>query len=134
MGSKFTVSAVLPASPQEVYDAWLDSKEHSAMTGGTARISARVGTDFEAWDGYIQGRNLELEVGRRIVQSWRTSEFAQDQEDSRVEITLQPTDQGTRLTLVHSNLPENQKEQYRQGWRDNYFQPMKQYFRRPEQS
>ncbi|HEY4759357.1 MAG TPA: SRPBCC domain-containing protein [Thermoguttaceae bacterium] len=127
MPLEFEVSAVIPASPIKVYKAWLDSKSHSQMTGGKAKVSAKVGESFQAWDGYITGKNLILEPGKRIVQSWRTSEFKDSEEDSQIELSLEPVKEGTKLTLRHTNLPAN-GEQYEQGWVDNYFDPMKAYF------
>jgi len=127
MAIEFEVSALIPASPEVVYEAWLDSEGHAKMTGGEAKVSSEVGGDFEAWDGYIQGRNLELEYGKRIVQSWRTSEFADDEADSRIEITFDREGDGTKVTLRHTNLPPH-GEQYEQGWVDSYFVPMKEYF------
>ena len=80
----FTLSCALPAAPEAVYDAWLDSAAHSAMTGGEAKIRRRVGDRYSAWDGYIEGATLELVPGKRIVQFWRTSEFeASDPDDRR---------------------------------------------------
>jgi activator of HSP90 ATPase len=98
------------------------------MTGSPAMASSRVGETFEAWDGYITGENLTLEPGRRIVQSWRTTEFTADEQDSRLDILLVPAFEQTRLVLRHSNLPEH-GTQYEQGWEDAYFTPMKSYFR-----
>ena len=72
MTLEFSVSAVTPASPQAIYNAWLDSEGHTKMTGSPANSSANVGDSFDAWDGYITGKNLEIEPGKRIVQSWRT--------------------------------------------------------------
>ncbi|MEX2161781.1 MAG: SRPBCC domain-containing protein [Anaerolineales bacterium] len=128
MSRDFEVSITLPASPQEVYDAWLDSKGHSKMTGAKAKVSNKVGGTFEAWDGYIRGKNLILEPGKRIVQAWRTVEFSDDEEDSQIDITFAPAAKSTRLTLRHTRLPAH-GEQYRQGWVDNYFDPMKAYFK-----
>lgn len=127
MGIEFEISDLIPASPNEVYAAWLDSDEHTQMTGGRAVVSAKVGEPFEAWDGYIQGRNLELVPGRRILQHWRTTEFDESCGDSLLEILLDPEGDGTRVTVRHSDLPEHGM-QYRQGWADAYFNPMKQYF------
>jgi activator of HSP90 ATPase len=127
MTLEFAITTTLPASPEDVYGAWLDSAAHSAMTGSKAEVSDQVGAEFSAWDGYISGRNLELEPGRRIVQAWRTVEFTEAEGDSRLEIDLKPVEAGTKLTLRHSELPEH-GEQYRQGWEDNYFEPMKAYF------
>jgi uncharacterized protein YndB with AHSA1/START domain len=127
MAIEFVISALIPATPQEVYAAWLSSEGHSQMTGGSASITADVGGEFEAWDGYIQGKNLELIPGKRIVQSWRTSEFNGDEPDSRIEITLESVADQTKLTLNHTGLPPHGM-QYEQGWVESYFEPMKEYF------
>jgi uncharacterized protein YndB with AHSA1/START domain len=127
MAIEFIVSTVIPASPQDVYEAWLSSEGHGAMTGSPARISAKVGDEFDAWDGYIHGVNLELVPNKRIVQSWRTVEFSDEEPDSRLEITLEPYNGLTRLTLKHTGLPTH-GWQYRQGWVESYFEPMQDYF------
>jgi uncharacterized protein YndB with AHSA1/START domain len=35
----FKLTTIIPASPQEIYDAWLDNLAHSEMTGGEAIMS-----------------------------------------------------------------------------------------------
>jgi len=127
MSLEFEVSEEISASPQEIFDAWLDSEGHSKMTGGAAEASPEVGAEFQAWDGYIQGKNLKLEPGRRILQSWRTSNFEASDPDSEIEILLEPTEAGTKVILRHTKLPTH-GTQYQQGWIDHYFVPMKQYF------
>lgn len=83
MAVEFTISTIIKASPEEIYKAWLSSEGHTRMTGGAAEITDKVGAEFEAWNDYIQGKNLELEEGRRIIQSWRMVEFSEEEEDSR---------------------------------------------------
>jgi activator of HSP90 ATPase len=129
MLDSFELSIILSAAADEIYSAWLTSEGHSSMTGSPARVDGRVGGEFSAWDGYITGRMLELEPGHRILQSWRTSEFPEDAPDSRVEILLLYGPEGTRLTLIHTEIPEGQAESYRQGWQDFYFNPMQEYFK-----
>jgi len=126
---EFEIGESFSVPPEEIYKAWLSSAGHTQMTGSPAKVSARVNGKFEAWQGYISGKNLELEPGRRIRQAWRTSEFGPSDEDSVVEILLEPIHQGTKVTIRHSHLPDD-GEQYRQGWIDFYFTPMKQYFQR----
>jgi uncharacterized protein YndB with AHSA1/START domain len=129
MSFKFTVSDVIPASPRAVYDAWLDSKAHGAMTGGKAKASAKVGGKWSATDGYCYGTNLELVPGKKIVQSWRSSDFGDDDKDSKIALTLKPVAGGTKLTLLHSAVPDSQADAgYKAGWADYYFTPMKAYF------
>jgi uncharacterized protein YndB with AHSA1/START domain len=128
MSEAIEVSTTLPASPQAVYQAWLNSQAHGAFSGGAAQIDPRVGGSFTAWDGYIQGSTLELEPYRRIRQAWRTTEFPEGSPDSDLEIRLEPVPEGTLITLVHTQIPDSQGEEYRQGWLEYYFQPMQEYF------
>ncbi len=125
MKNGFKISAVIPASPAEIYKAWLNTKGHSAMTGSPAKVS---GKKFSAWDGYIFGQTLELEPDRRIVQAWRTTEFPDAAPDSHLEVLLAKVKGGTRITLTHTNIPDSQADSYKQGWEDFYFKPMKEYF------
>jgi uncharacterized protein YndB with AHSA1/START domain len=125
---EFTLEEYFEASPETIYKAWLDSDEHSEMTGGAdALITDEVGEPYNAWDGYIWGKTLELKPNEFIRQSWRTDEFEDEQPYSFIEITLKPEGSGTRLTLKHAGLSEND-EKYKQGWVDNYFVLMKKYF------
>ena len=127
MSIEFTVSDTIPAPPQDLYDAWLDTDGHAAMTGAAAHASAEAGGTFDAWDGYISGTNLELGPGLRIVQAWRTQQFEGDAEDSRIEVTFEEAADGTRVTIRHSGIPDGQPD-YEQGWVDHYLEPMKRHY------
>jgi activator of HSP90 ATPase len=127
MSNEFTLTITLPAKAEAIYKAWLSTKGHSDMTGSPAKVDGRKGGDFTAWDGYIWGTFLELEKNKKIVQSWRTSEFPEEADDSHVEVILDEESGKTTLTLVHTNIPRGQ-DSYKQGWEDFYFKPMKEYF------
>jgi uncharacterized protein YndB with AHSA1/START domain len=124
-----TLWEIFPASPREIYEAWLSSA-HGKMVGSTATVDPRVGGAFTAWDGYIRGTTLELEPYRRIVQAWRTTEFSAPSPDSRLELLLEQVEGGTRLTIRHTEIPEGLSASLEQGWIDHYFRPMKEYFAR----
>lgn len=124
----FTISTELPAPPERVYAAWLDSAQHAAMTGGAAQVDPCVGGKHSAWDGYIRGEILALVPGKQIVQSWRTRNFPKRSPDSRLEVRLEPSATGTHLTLVHTGIPVGQGKRYEPGWQANYFEPMADYF------
>lgn len=128
MKNGFKISTVIPATPDEIYKAWLSTKGHTSMTGSAARVSGKLGGRFTAWDGYIFGQTLEVEPDRRIVQAWRTSEFPGDAPDSRLEVLLEKVKNVTRVTLTHTGLPPDSAHSYKQGWKDFYFTPMKAYF------
>ncbi len=113
----------------KLYKAWLDPIHHAAMSfGGEAFIDPQQGGTHSAGDGYIQGVFETLVPGEKIVQTWRTSDFAEDQPDSQVEILFSDTEEGGRVRLIQTGLPEDQVESYREGWIQNYFEPMKRYF------
>ncbi len=128
MAYTFRLTDDIPASPEAIYAAWLDSRGHTDMTGGKAEVSPTEGGAFTAWDGYIVGRTVELVPDERIVQSWRTTRFRDDQPDSRITVALSPIAGGTRLTLTHENVPEDHTGYEQGGWQEHYFEPMKKYF------
>ncbi|MCX5974054.1 MAG: SRPBCC domain-containing protein [Coprothermobacterota bacterium] len=124
-------TVVIPATtPEEVYDALLDSKTHTALTGSFAKISAKIGGAFTAWDGYISGKNLELEQGRRIVQERVTTGWPKNASPSRVTINLLPIKQGTEISLLQENVPAKDATAYDQGWHDYYWKPMVRFFQK----
>jgi len=125
-GIKQTVT--VKASPVQVYEMLMDSKKHAELTGSPAKISTRVGGKFTAWDGYITGKNLELVKGKKIVQEWSTTEWPEGYPPSRLEITLAEKGEWTLLTMVHSKVPAEQRDDYAEGWTDYYWTPLRQHF------
>jgi uncharacterized protein YndB with AHSA1/START domain len=65
----------------------------------------------------IRGRYVEVDPPRRVVVTWGVAgsdEFPAG--SSRVEFTLTRTEDGTRLDLVHTGLPESKASGYAAGW------------------
>jgi activator of HSP90 ATPase len=131
-GEMLTMEAEIPASPEVVYDAWLDAAQHGAMTGSAATSVAKVGGAFSSWDGYIHGAYLALFPKERIVMRWRTSEFAETDPDSQLDVLFSPHrvegKAGTRLFLIHTQLPRGGASRYAAGWAEFYFAPMTAHF------
>jgi activator of HSP90 ATPase len=123
------LSETFPVSAKKIFDALLNSKEHSAIIGGKAEIFPRRGTKFRIWNGYITGNNIIVQPYGRIVQTWRTKEFPDGAQDSNLEILLEKVNGGTKLTMIHSNLPDGESKKYEKGWKDYYLRPMKKYFK-----
>ena len=121
---------VIPASPEDVYQALVDPLKHAAFTGAEATGEPVEGETFTAWDGYIEGRHLTLEPGRRIVQEWKTAEWPADQPPSLLEFHLEACEGGTRMTLTHSGVPASQAQSYEKGWLEYYWEPLRRYFER----
>lgn len=124
----FEVSDQIPASPQEIFLAWMSSEGHSAMTGGQAHVDGTVGGAYDAWNGYIHGTTIVLEPPTRIVQSWRSTAFNDDTEDSKIEVLIEANDEGSLVTVRHSNVPDDHLGYENGGWQQSYFDPMREYF------
>ncbi len=117
-------SATFRASPHEVYELLMDSRKHSKFTGAKASISRKIGGKFKAYDEYISGVNLDLVPDKKIVQSWRGSDWPKGHY-SKVTFSLKKVKNGTHLTFRQSGLPEKYYKDITQGWRDFYWKPMK---------
>ena len=46
----FTTSRIIPATPQHIYECWIDADNHSEMTGAGASSDPKVGGAFTAWN------------------------------------------------------------------------------------
>ena len=121
---------IIPASPKEVYDAYVDPKKHSKFTGHKATGKAVVGGKFTAWDGYIFGKYLELEDEKRVVQEWASTDFPKGCGPSRLELCFNKVPKGTELVMVHSNMPEEIADDAADGWIEWYWNPLKEYFKK----
>jgi uncharacterized protein YndB with AHSA1/START domain len=119
---------VIAATPDEVYDVFMDPKVHSKFTGSKATIVPKVGGRITAWDNYISGKNLELVKGKRIVQEWSTTEWPEGYPPSMLTIKLRGKAGKTEITMVHSKVPKTQMKEYSDGWKDYYWRPLKEYF------
>lgn len=133
MMKKISISVFLPGSPEQIYEAWLDARQHAEFVGADARIEPFAEGTFNIWNGYITGRNILLQPYSCIIQAWRTTDFHPDSPASRLEIRLRKEKNGTLFHIVHSDIPEDLVETIRHGWFDYYIEPMTDYFARINQ-
>ncbi len=121
---KQTVTFDAPAI--EVYNLLMDEKKHSAFTGSKVKMSKKVKGKFNIFDGYILGYNIELIEGEKIVQGWHFAEEGwPDDHYSICTFKFKQTDNKTKLSLVHTDIPAHKVEELKQGWKQYYWAPMK---------
>ena len=119
----------IPATPEQVYEAFTDAKKHTEFTGSKATGKPKAGSEFTAWDGYSFGKYLELEKGKRIVQEWKTTDWPKDYPPSKLELTFRKTPKGTEITMIQTDAPKKQAEELAEGWTEFYWNPLKEYFK-----
>lgn len=120
---------IVAAKSIEIYEAFVNAKKHSAFTGSKATGEGKVGGKFTAWDGYISGKFLELDEGKKIVQEWITTEWPEGYPPSRFELTFREVKDGTEVLMVHSDVPAEQAGELEEGWNESYWKPLKTYFK-----
>jgi activator of HSP90 ATPase len=114
------------ASPEKIYEIYLDSRAHAAFSGEPASLSGEEGGQFSCWGGQIVGRQVELRPGKRIVQAWRVSAWP-DGVYSIVRIELHASGAGTRLVLDHTGIPQGASAGIAAGWPMRYWERMKKH-------
>lgn len=118
-----TVMRVIRASAERLFELWMDPTSPGGPWFGATRliIAPVVGGLFNfevehegrVWAHY--GRFVTLARPTTIAYTWM-SESTQGLE-SIVTITLAPTEGGTRFTLVHAGVPDDdQGRQHGDGW------------------
>jgi len=115
------------ASPTQVYDALIESRQFSELSGAPAEISREVGGAISLFGGAIVGRNVELTPGKRIIQAWRAMDWG-DGAYSLARFELAGQGNETHLVLDHLGFPEGEEEHLTAGWHTNYWEPMRKYF------
>ncbi len=113
----------IPASPEAIYDVWLDPKSPGGPWFGAKRVILDPEVDglfFHAvehegrtWAHY--GRFTVLERGARIEHTWMSE--ATRGVESVVTVTLTPKDGGTLVTLRHTGVPDDEMgRSHADGW------------------
>jgi uncharacterized protein YndB with AHSA1/START domain len=121
--TEVTVSRTIPASPQNVFDVWMDPKSPGGPWFGSDRVILNPVVDGlfylamkhegRTWPHY--GRFLKIERPRVIEYTWM-SEATQGAE-SIVTVTLEPRGEQTEVTLRHSGVPDDEMgRKHKDGW------------------
>jgi activator of HSP90 ATPase len=116
----------LPASPQRIYEALLDSKQFAAFSGEAAEIGREEGNAFSMFGGMIVGRNIELVPGHLIVQAWRPTHWSPGIY-SIVRFELKAQGSHTTLILDHTGFPEGEFASLKYGWNLKYWNPLQKF-------
>jgi uncharacterized protein YndB with AHSA1/START domain len=123
------VTRALPATPDVVFDEWLDPDAlREWMCPRPARVvgvqidptvggALRLDIDDEGSRSVVTGEFLAIDRPRRLVFTWRDSNWAGSDPDSVVTVLLEPHgDAATQMRILHESLPPGALEGYGPGW------------------
>ena len=117
---------IISATPEELYLALTNPFTIQLWSGEEAVMSTEAGSEFSIFDGSIEGRNLEFEENKKIVQEWYFGE--DEEEDSIVTLKLHSHPDGTSLEVKHTNIPDEAYDDIVEGWNDVYFAGLEDFF------
>ena len=123
MPRQIIMAVSLPAPPERLFDSYLDPRIHAAITGAPVTIAPRPGSPFQAFNGTLTGTILHVEPKRLIVQTWRSVNFPVDALDSVLVLSFWPAPDGSRIEVVHVNVPEEDFAGVSTGWDKYYWTP-----------
>jgi activator of HSP90 ATPase len=107
----------LNATPEEVYAALTYPATIKLWSGSDATMSTEVGSEFSLWEDSIEGKNLEFEKDKKIVQEWY---FGEQDEPSIVTIKLHEDKDKTSVEIRHTNIPDEDYKDIVAGWNEVY--------------
>lgn len=117
--TEFASSIEIDATPEAVFEYLVTDTGMTAWMGQHARLDPTPGGAFavDIAGHPVRGEYLEVDPPRRVVVSWGFAGSADlPPGASRVTFTLTPTAGGTRVDLLHSDLPEPQVAGHSDGW------------------
>jgi len=127
MPRNIIMAASLPATPEKLFDMYLEPAEHAAFTGLPVTLEPHAGGVFRAFDGKLSGKILHIEPKTLIVQTWRSASWPLTAMDSVLTLSFWPTEEGSRIELVHANVPEEDFAGVSEGWEKYYWTPWRAY-------
>ena len=125
-------SIVLPASPETLFNMYLDPVAHSAFTGAPVEIGPESGDLFSAFGGALSGVMLKIVRPTLIVQSWRSTNFGEHDADSTLVLSFTSENEEGRIDLVQVSVPDCDYQGVTDGWETHYWIPWRKYLNRDE--
>ena len=112
----------IEAPIEGVWEALVNPSEIDAWGGGPAVMDDKVGTEFSLWNGDIHGKNIEVKQYELLKQEWVSGDWP---EPSIVTFLLTPNGNGTKVDLVHENIPDKETKEIEEGWKKYYLGEVK---------
>jgi uncharacterized protein YndB with AHSA1/START domain len=115
------VTIHIGARPETVFPYFTDPARYAQWMGNSAALNPVPGGIYRVRmrDGVeAAGEFVEIDPPRRIVFTWGWTEvYAVAPGSTRVVVTLEAEDGGTRVVLRHYDLPDDElRAHHRKGW------------------
>jgi len=113
----------IKAPANKVWGALTTAELINKWGAGPAIFDAQEGGTFSLWDGDIHGTNTRVVPNELLEEDW----YGHDDPERcyKVSFALTEKDGVTTVLLKHADVPDDEAEDFADGWRDYYFDPIK---------
>lgn len=121
---KFKKTYILNAPRSVVWDALINPKTIDDWGAGPAKMDQKEGNDFSLWGGDIYGINTKVIHNSLLEQDWLQKGW---DNPSQVAFQLKQEKDKTVVVLIHTNIPDSDFGDIKDGWDSYYMGPLKEY-------
>jgi uncharacterized protein YndB with AHSA1/START domain len=121
---------LLKAAPPIVFEALMDEKQHSKLTGKPAQIAPKSDGEFTVLGGYAHGINIEIHRGKKIVQAWNFAEPGWNADQFSVcTFVLTADGTGAKLAFTQTGIPPELLDVLTVFWEKHYWEKLVGYWK-----
>lgn len=115
----------IKAPIESVWQALTDAKLIEEWEAGPAKFEATEDGKFSLWGGDIHGTNTKIIENKLLQQDWFSRGNGNKEICYKVTFKLSSDGESTIVHLIHENVPENEYEDFVDGWKVYYIDPIK---------
>lgn len=106
-----------------VWRALTDASVIDKWDAGPADFDAIENGKFSLWGGDIHGTNTKLVKDQLLEQDWYSNNTPNN--CYKISFSLKQDGDETTIHLVHPDVPDDEVQDFEEGWKDYYFDPIK---------
>ncbi len=129
MQNVFMKKVRFQATPSRIFNIFAEAEVRNAVTGLKTSGNVQAGEEFTDAAAKVRGKTLYAEPERLIVQSWRSTAWKKDAEDSILVLRFRASGSGAELYLTQSGLPGDAAAEVKRYWNDRFWKPIKDYLK-----
>lgn len=128
MPKTITQSVNFPAKPKDLFKLYMDPAIHTEIGQVKVKVGVEPGSPFSVGRD-LKGKTLHVKRDQIIVQTWRYTGWDKSVPDTVLILLFDEHNGGTKLRMVHANIPDDSFDEIKHGWNEYYWKPWRRYLK-----